>query len=52
MVIGGSFPGVKWLDREALYSPPSSAYVKNVWSHAPIRPYVFVSWCLIKHRID
>jgi hypothetical protein len=30
--IRGSFPGVKWPEREAEHSPPSSAKVKNAWS--------------------
>jgi len=29
----GSFPGVKRSEREADYSPPSSAKVKNAWSY-------------------
>jgi len=31
MCTGGSYPGVKWIGREADYSPPSSAEV-NAWS--------------------
>jgi hypothetical protein len=29
----GSFPGVKWPEREADHSPPSTAEVKNAWSY-------------------
>jgi hypothetical protein len=29
----------------------SSAKVKNAWSHTFTSPYVFMAWCLIKHRI-
>jgi hypothetical protein len=38
MGTGDSFPGIKWQGREADYSPPSSAEVKNVdlYLHSPI----------------
>jgi hypothetical protein len=36
--------------READYSPTSSAEFKSAWSHRPTPPYVFMSWCLIKHN--
>jgi hypothetical protein len=42
--------GVKRLDREADHSPPSSAKVKNAWSYTSTPPYVFLVWCLVKHR--
>jgi hypothetical protein len=42
---GGSFPGGK-----ADSSPPSSVEVKNAWSYTSTPQYVFMAWCLIKHR--
>jgi hypothetical protein len=41
----GSFPGGK-----ADHSSPSSAEVKNAWSCTSTPPYVFMAWCLVKHR--
>jgi hypothetical protein len=35
---------------EADHSPPSSAEVKNVWSYTSTPQYVFMAWCLVKHR--
>jgi hypothetical protein len=45
-----SFPGVKRPRRDADHSPPSSAAVKNVWSYTSTPQYVFMAWCLVKHR--
>jgi hypothetical protein len=42
--------GVKWLGCEADHSPPSSTEVKNVWSYTSTPQYVFMVWCLVKHR--
>jgi hypothetical protein len=42
--------GVKLPGREANYSPPSSAEVKNAWSYTSTPPYVFMAWCLIKRK--
>jgi hypothetical protein len=42
--------GVKRLGREADHSPPSSADVKNAWSYTFTPQYVFMAWCLVKHR--
>jgi hypothetical protein len=42
--------GVKRLGHEADYSPPSSAEVKNAWSYTSALQYVFMVWCLVKHR--
>jgi hypothetical protein len=50
MATGGSFPGVKRPGREADNSPPSSAEVKNARSYTSTPQYVFVAWCLVKHR--
>jgi hypothetical protein len=50
MGTGGSFPGVKWPGCEADHSHISSAKVKNAWSYNSSSPYVFMAWCLVKHR--
>jgi len=47
---GGSFPGGKLPGREADHSPPSNADVKNAWRYTSTSEYVFMAWCLIKHR--
>jgi len=47
---GDLFPGVKQPGREVDDSFPPSSEVKNVWSYTSILPYVFMVWCLIKHR--
>jgi hypothetical protein len=36
--------------READHSPPSGAEVKNVWSYTSTPQYVFMAWCLLKHK--
>jgi hypothetical protein len=45
----GSFPGIKQLGHED-HSPLSSAKVKNAWSYTSTPQYVFMAWCLVKHR--
>jgi hypothetical protein len=35
---------------EVDHSPPSSAEVKNAWSYTSTPQYVFMAWCLVKHR--
>jgi hypothetical protein len=42
--------GIKRSGREADASPPSSAEVKNAWSYVSSHQYVFMEWCLVKHR--
>jgi hypothetical protein len=42
--------GVKRPRREADHSSPSSAEVKNAWSYTFTPHYVFMAWCLVKHR--
>jgi hypothetical protein len=42
--------GVKWPGREADHSPPTSVDVKNAWSYTSTPQYVFMAWCLVKHR--
>jgi hypothetical protein len=41
---------VKRPGRKADHSPPSSAEVKNAWSYTSTPQYVFMEWCLVKHR--
>jgi hypothetical protein len=36
--------------READHSPPSSAEFENAWSYTSTPQYVFMAWCLVKHR--
>jgi hypothetical protein len=47
---GYIFPEVKRPGHEADHLPPSSAEVKNVCSYTSTPPYIFMLWCLIKHR--
>jgi hypothetical protein len=42
--------GIKRPGREADHSFPSTAEVKNAWSYTSTLPYVFMAWCLVKHR--
>jgi len=44
--------GVKRPGREANHSPPSRAQVKKSWSYTSIPTYIFMAWCLIKHRCN
>jgi len=37
--------GYRWL-----FPPQSSAEVKNAWSYTSTPQYVFIAWCLVKHR--
>jgi hypothetical protein len=36
--------GIKWLGCEIDHLPPSSAKVKNEWSHVSATPYASVVW--------
>jgi hypothetical protein len=47
---GGSFPVVKRPGRDAEHSHPSSVEVKNAWSRTSTPRYVFMAWCLVKHK--
>jgi hypothetical protein len=50
-VRGGALsPEVKRPGREADHARPSSAEVKNTWSYISTLQYVFMEWCLFKHR--
>jgi hypothetical protein len=42
--------GVKRPGREADHSPPSNAEFKNASSYTSTPQYVFMVWCLVKHR--
>jgi hypothetical protein len=44
--------GVKRPRREGDHSPPYSAEIKNAWSYTSTPQYIFVAWCLVKHRDD
>jgi len=45
-----SSQAVKWFRHEVDLSPPIVTEVKNVWNCTFSPPYVFMAWCLIKHR--
>jgi hypothetical protein len=48
---GGYSLGVKWAERESDQSPPSSTEVKTCEElHLHTPQYVFMAWCLVKHR--
>jgi hypothetical protein len=49
-VAGALSLGVKRPGRETDHSPPSTAEVKNAWSYTSAPQYVFMAWCLVKHR--
>jgi len=49
-VLGVLSPGVKQPGHKDDCSPPSSTKVKNMWSYTSTPQYVFMAWCLIKHR--
>jgi hypothetical protein len=49
-VTGALSLGIKQLGHEADHSPPSSAKIKNVWSYTCTPQYIFMVWCLVKHR--
>jgi hypothetical protein len=42
--------GEKRPRRSADPSPRNSAEVKNAWGYTSTIPYIFMSWCLVKHR--
>jgi hypothetical protein len=42
MGTGGSFPGVKQLERESDHSLPTNAEVKNKWIYTSTLLYVFM----------
>jgi hypothetical protein len=46
----GCFPRCQTAGHEADHSPPTSAEVKKTWIYASALSYVFMAWCLVKHR--
>jgi hypothetical protein len=50
MGIGGYYPRGKAVRSEVDNSSPSGK-VRIAWSYISTPPYVFMAWCLIKHRI-
>jgi hypothetical protein len=50
-VRGALSPGIKRPVREADYSPPTSAEVKNAWNYTSTPLYVFMAWCLNKRYV-
>jgi hypothetical protein len=42
--------GIKWTGYEADHTPPSSAKVKKEWSFSSTLPYVYMAWCVVKHK--
>jgi hypothetical protein len=48
----GFFPRGKLAEREADHSPISSPDVEDVWSYTSTPPYIFMKWCVVKHRIS
>jgi hypothetical protein len=49
-VPGALSPGLKRPVCETDHSRPFSATVKNAWSYTSAPQYVFMAWCLVKHR--
>jgi len=49
-VPGAASLGLERPGREADHSPPSRAEIKNACSYTSTPQYVFMAWCLIKHR--
>jgi hypothetical protein len=49
-VTGALSPGLKRPGREADQLPPPNAEVKNAWCYTSTPQYVFMVWCLIKHK--
>jgi hypothetical protein len=50
IVIGILTPGIKRPVRKADHLPPSNAEVRIRGAVPPLIQYVFMAWCLIKHR--
>jgi len=60
-VLGPTQPPIQWVPgalslevkrsgREADHLSPSNAEGKNAWRYTCTAQYVFMSWCLVKHR--
>jgi hypothetical protein len=50
MGTGGSYTRVNVAKHEADQSPLSSAEVKNTCSYTSTSLYIFMVWCLVKHK--
>jgi hypothetical protein len=61
--LGPTHPPIKWVPwalslwlrspgHKVDHSPSSSTKVKNVWSYTSTFSYIFMVWCLIKHRMS
>jgi hypothetical protein len=59
LALGPTQPPIRWVRvalslggkaAEADFSPPSSTEIKNAWSYTSTSQYVFMAWCLVKHR--
>jgi len=52
--LGSTQPCMKWITPLGvvwIWPPTStSAKLKNTWSYNSAPPYVFMAWCLVKHR--
>jgi hypothetical protein len=54
--VGPTEPSIKWTGEwsgrgcQSDHSPPSSVEVNNAWSYTSTPPYVFMTWCLVKHK--
>jgi hypothetical protein len=47
----GALPsGLKRTGPKAMLPPPSNTEVKHAWSYTSTLPYVFIAWCLMRHR--
>jgi hypothetical protein len=44
------FAGIKQAGREADHSPHSRVQVKYMWCYTSTSLYIFMAWCLVKHR--
>jgi hypothetical protein len=49
---GALSPDVKRQGPEAGHPLPSSSEFKNEWSYASVPSYIFMVWCLIRHKDD
>jgi hypothetical protein len=45
-----SRPEIRRPEREADHSPPFSVNTVNAWKYISTPQYVFMEWCLVKHR--
>jgi hypothetical protein len=43
-------PLIQWVLGALSVPPPSSAKIKNAWNYISTPQYVFIMWCLVKHK--